>query len=36
MGTRYHTFLLKITLKHGDLTDVLATLRFALLVKSLQ
>jgi len=28
--------LLKITLKHGDLTDVLATLRFALLVKSLQ
>jgi len=34
---RSHTFFHQITLKHGcDLTDVLATRRFALLVKSLQ
>jgi len=34
VGTRSHTFLHLITLKHGcDLTDVLATCRFALLVK---
>ena len=37
VGMRSHTFLHKITLKYGcDLTDVLATRRFALLVKSLQ
>ena len=37
VGTRSHTFLQCITLKHGwDHTDVLATRRFALLVRSLQ